>query len=43
MDNLLYLVIFNVYSIFFELFTPILSYFDPKMAGNAQNTTQGGV
>ena len=26
----------------FWLFTPILSYLDPKMAVNAQNTIQGG-
>ena len=43
MENLPYLVNFHEFSIFLGLFTPILSYVDPKMALNAQNTTQGGV
>ena len=43
MENLSYLVIFNEFSMFWELFTPISSYLDPKMAVNAQITTLGGV
>ena len=39
MENLPYLVIFNEFSIFWGLFTSILSYLGPKMAVNAQNTT----
>ena len=43
MENLLYLAIFDRFSIFLEVFAPILSYFDPKMAEKTQNITQGSV
>ena len=42
MGNYHYLIIFNGYSIFWGVFTTILSYLDPKMAVNSQNTSQGG-
>ena len=41
MENLLYLIHFNEFSIFLGLVTPILAYLDPKMAVKSHNTTQG--
>ena len=43
MDNLPYVVIFTKFSIFWGLFTPIWTNFDPKIVVKAENTTQGGV
>ena len=43
MDNLPYFTIFEGFSIFFGLFTSILSYFDPQIALDVPNTPESGV